>query len=77
MATWNKLDGLTGAVQRLAGLSLRAQRLVLAQRINRLEAMMRIHAPALTREPGGEARLQELTKTITQARTALQGLSDE
>lgn len=75
MGQWHEVDGVQRLVKRLATAVLRAQRLLLAQRINQLESMVQIHAPSLKKEPGGEEKLQAMYKLCTDARTTLKEAS--
>lgn len=76
MEKWTQLGRTVHLVNRLAKMTLRAQRLVMADRIERLEAMVKIHAPAIRKEPGGEERLQQVYAEFDRARTVLRSLAD-
>lgn len=58
-------------VIRLAEQALRAQRLALAKKLLDMEGMVRIHTPALSKQPGGKARAEALVKKFSDARRSL------
>lgn len=67
-------DGKTPAqniLTRLTEQALRAQRLVLAKKLLDMEGMVRIHAPALAKQPGGKAHVEALVKKFSEARQKL------
>lgn len=76
MGHWQQLEGAQRLIERLATIALRAQRLLVIQRINQLESMVKIHAPALKREPGGEEKLQAMYALCDKTRKALKEKPD-
>ena len=74
MGQWQPLEGAHQLVERLSKLVLRAQRLIVAQRLEGLERMVQIHAPALQAHPDGEAQLEQMHRVLAEARSALKDL---
>lgn len=74
MGQWQPLEGTQRLVDRLSKLVLRAQRLVIAQRLDRLESMVQIHVPALNAHPEGQKQLEQVRTAFRDARTALKDL---
>jgi hypothetical protein len=64
-------------LERLAGQALRLQRISLAQKLQHIEQMVQIHAPALNKQPGGAAQIKQLREKFAEARRKLlQGEND-
>lgn len=70
---WSQLGNDTNYTVKLANIALRTQRLIVAQKIDRLIEMSRIHSRALRRVPGGKRKLQELLDTLKQMKRGLRG----
>jgi len=56
---------------RLARIALRTQKLLLAQRIQSIQRMIRIQLPSLRRKPGGARRADEVEKQLNRMFRAL------
>jgi hypothetical protein len=71
MGQWHQIEGVQHLVERLAQTALRTQRILIGQRINQLEAMVKIHAPSLLKDPAGEEKLKAMYDLCAKARQAL------
>jgi hypothetical protein len=69
---WNAATGKTSLAARMAGLALRAQRLLVLSRLDQLEAMVRSQLPELRRVPGGSDRGTEAHAQLQRARRLLE-----
>jgi len=69
---WNQLDKTVSLTSRLADLVLRTRRLLLAQQINQLHAMVDIHATTLAKDPRGRACLAKIKTEFANAKKQLQ-----
>lgn len=71
MGQWQPLEGAHRLIERLSKLVLRAQRLVIAQRLEGLERMVQIHVPTLQKHPDGKAQLEQMKNVFSEVRKAL------
>lgn len=71
MGQWHQIEGVQRLIQRLAQTAMRTQRLLITQRISQLESMVKIHAPALKKEPDGDEKLRAMYALCDEARKAL------
>ena len=55
----------------MADLALRAQRLIMMQRLGQLDAMIRSQAPELRRVPGGTEAVSQAQQRLQEARRLL------
>lgn len=71
MNAWQHIHGTQNLLHQLTNLITRTQRLVVAQRLERLEAMLQMHTPTLEKDLRGKEALAKIKETFAQARAAL------
>jgi len=64
MAHWLQKQETKNITEKLLHLSLRLQELTLLKKLDSLQHMIRIHAPALQRQPDGRDRLKKLNQQL-------------
>jgi hypothetical protein len=61
---WSHMKADNFPTVRLAQIALRLQRLMLAERIQSIQRMIRIQLPSLKRKPGGARKVAEVEKHL-------------
>jgi hypothetical protein len=72
---WNASTDKPSLAARMAYLALRAQRLIMLQRLEQLDAMIRSQALELRRIPGGIEAVGQAQQQLQEARRLLVGSS--
>jgi hypothetical protein len=63
---WNQLQSATNVVMRIANQTLRAQKLLMAQRLQQTEAMIKIH-----KTTNNKKKLEQIECALVKARCSL------
>lgn len=72
MEHWVQKQETKNVTEKLLHLSLRVQKLTLLKKLDSLQHMIRIHAPALQRQPDGNDRLKKLNQQLKTLKDTLQ-----